>query len=74
LNIRNLKDKFSTDITECLFISIGEKKVSHVASSRDGQAEQGTSSQQQQQEQQQQQWLSYGKLTQCILKPVFQLF
>jgi len=63
LNIRNLKDKFSTAITECLFISIGEKKVSHVALSRNGQAGQGTSPQQQQQQQQQQlllyrQWLN----------------
>jgi len=51
----------------------GEKNVSHVASSRDGQAGQGISSQQQQQ-QHYQQWLSSGKLTQFILRPVFQLF
>jgi len=51
----------------------GEKKVSHVASSRDVQAGQGTSSQQQQQ-QHYHQSLSSGKLTQFILRPVFQLF
>jgi len=53
----------------------GENKVSHVASPRDVQAGQGTSSQQQQQQQQHyRQSLSSGKLTQFILWPVFQLF
>jgi len=52
----------------------GEKKVSRVASSRDGQAGQGISSQQQQQQQHYRQSLSSGKLTQFFLRPVFQLF
>jgi len=47
--------------------------ISTGASSRDGPAGQGTSSQQQQQQQQQHYAFIIGKLTEFILRPVFQL-